>query len=198
MIVLVTGGASSGKSALAEQMALSLTGPHVYLATMNGQGEAARERVARHRALRAGKGFETIERESDLAGLELPAQLRYGTVLVEDVGNLVANALFAPDGLASEAGSGDPGGFFARIATDDEFARAYAQRLAGDILSLVGQCANLVVVTNEVGCDGVRYDDATHAYLVLLGAVSCSLAEKADTVCESACGLPIVTKGVRI
>ena len=198
MIVLVTGGASSGKSALAEQIALSLAGPHVYLATMSGQGEAARERIARHRALRAGKGFETVERESDLAGLELPKELRCGTILVEDVGNLVANALFASDGLAAGDGLGGPDGFFTRIAADDAFTRSCAQRLADDILSLAGQCANLVVVTNEVGCDGVRYDDATRAYLVLLGAVSCSLAEKANTVCESACGLPIVTKGVRI
>lgn len=71
MIAVVTGGAGSGKSALAEDIACTLagTGPLVYLATMIPSGTEAKARVARHRAKRAGRGFVTVERAHDLAGL---------------------------------------------------------------------------------------------------------------------------------
>ena len=96
MIVLVTGGASSGKSAFAERVACALPAPHVYLATMQGAGAEAAARIERHRALRAGKGFETVECPNMLESLahsgSLPDQ---GTVLLEDLGNLAANEMFA-------------------------------------------------------------------------------------------------------
>ena len=55
MMILVTGGASSGKSAYAEQVACALPAPHFYLAAMKPFGEEGARRIARHRALRAGK-----------------------------------------------------------------------------------------------------------------------------------------------
>ena len=61
MMILVTGGASSGKSAYAEQLACSLPGSRYYLAAMKPFGEEGARRIARHRALRAGKGFVTVE-----------------------------------------------------------------------------------------------------------------------------------------
>ena len=64
MLILVTGGSGSGKSAFAEQKAVSLAagGELVYLATMQVYGEEGKKKVERHRQLRRGKGFETIER----------------------------------------------------------------------------------------------------------------------------------------
>ena len=58
------GGSGSGKSAFAEQKAVSLAagGELVYLATMQVYGEEGKKKVERHRQLRRGKGFETIER----------------------------------------------------------------------------------------------------------------------------------------
>ena len=67
MIVLVTGGASSGKSAYAERVACSFAGERVYLAAMKPFGEEGARRIARHRALRAGKGFSTVECYDGLA-----------------------------------------------------------------------------------------------------------------------------------
>ena len=69
-------------------------GARLYLATMQPFGAAAQARIARHRALRRGKGFETVERPLGLAGLELPQ--RYDGILLEDLGNLLANELFDP------------------------------------------------------------------------------------------------------
>ena len=63
--VLVLGAAGSGKSAYAEQLcvgsARTLRAGSLYLATMPSGGEDARRRIERHRKLREGKGFETLE-----------------------------------------------------------------------------------------------------------------------------------------
>ena len=63
MMVLVTGASGSGKSEYAEGVAVKLAGKGnlYYLATMRVYGEEGARRVERHRKLRAGKGFQTVE-----------------------------------------------------------------------------------------------------------------------------------------
>ena len=96
MLILVTGGAASGKSEHAERLVCEKAQSRLYLATMQPFGKSAEARIARHRALRAGKGFATVERTLDLANLRLSRQ--YDGILLEDLGNLLANELFAPEG----------------------------------------------------------------------------------------------------
>ena len=72
MITLITGGSGCGKSTYAESRMLSYSLPRVYVATMIPCGEDAARRIARHRQLRAGKGFETLEKGVDVGGLPLP------------------------------------------------------------------------------------------------------------------------------
>lgn len=98
MLVLVTGGAASGKSEVAERIALALPGPHWYAAAMMRGGAEAGVRIARHRAMRAGKGFRTLELQDS------PALPQGGTLLLEDLGNLLANGWEGrlPDMLACE------------------------------------------------------------------------------------------------
>ena len=170
MIVLVTGGASSGKSAFAERVACALPAPRVYLATMQGAGAEAAARIERHRALRAGKGFDTVECERELESSDALARIPHdATVLLEDLGNLAANELFAPQPRTADA------------------------VLAG-IDALVARCAHLVIVTNEIGSDGVGYDEGTRSYLEYLGALACACAARADIVVEVTASLPQIVK----
>ena len=98
MITLVIGGAASGKSEYAEELVLkSEARPRIYLATMELFGEEARRRVEKHRAMRAAKDFRTLERYTGLPGIEVPAG---SAVLLECLGNLCANELYSPDGVA--------------------------------------------------------------------------------------------------
>ena len=101
MLILVTGGAASGKSEHAERLVCEKAQSRLYLATMQPFGKSAEARIARHRALRAGKGFATVERTLDLANLRLSRQ--YDGILLEDLGNLLANELFAPEGALLQA-----------------------------------------------------------------------------------------------
>ena len=100
MMILVNGGSSSGKSAFAE----SLIGkqaemdprqqPSWYLATMIAWDEECRERIRKHREMRAKKNFMTIECPMDLFKVETPAGSR---CLLECVSNLAANEMYHQD-----------------------------------------------------------------------------------------------------
>ena len=132
-VTLVIGAAASGKSAYAESLCLGHDGPRVYLATMEPFGEEGARRIARHRALREGKGFSTLERTRDV-GAAVPGLPRGCTLLLEDVGNLVANELFAEGGLSPR----DPASYTVVVTVDvfadgmryDEGTEAWRRALA--------------------------------------------------------------------
>ena len=171
MLILVTGGSASGKSAHAERLLCEhAAGSRLYLATMQPFGAAAQKRIARHRALRQGKGFETVERPLGLAGLELPR--RYDGILLEDLGNLLANELFAPEG-AKDA--------------------AFGSILAG-IERLQDCCETLVIVTNEIFSDSLPYPPETMQYIGLLGRLNAALCARAQAAYESVCGILLPIK----
>lgn len=170
MLSLVIGGAGSGKSAYAERLAAHSSGPRVYLATMQVYDAESRARVQRHRALRAGRGFLTIERPLNLAALRLPP---CRTVLLEDLSNLAANERYDPDGAGEGA----------------------LEAVEAGVRQLAQQCGHLIVVSNEIFTGGSRYAGDTAAYLRLLAEANRRLAAQADNVCEVAAGLPCCCKG---
>ena len=171
MLILVTGGAASGKSAHAERLLCEAApSSRLYLATMQPFGAAAQARIARHCALRQGKGFETIERPLDLA--ELALSQHYDGILLEDLGNLLANEIFAPEG------AGDA---------------AFGSTLAG-IDHLQDCCETLVIVTNEIFSDGLPYPPETVQYIGLLGQLNAALCARAEAVYESVCGILLPVK----
>lgn len=169
-MILLTGGSGCGKSSYAEKVCMSMQTPRYYIAAMKPYGPGGAEKVARHRQMRSGKGFETFERYVDLAGLKLPER---GTALLECICNLTANEMFDEDGNYS-----DP----------------CARVLAG-VDALRAQCDTLVVVTNDVGSDGGDYGEATRAYMEAVGRINARLAAEADVVCELVCGIPLALKG---
>ena len=62
------------------------------------------------------------------------------------------------------------------------------------IASIREQCANLIVVTNEVFSDGAVFDEWTTQYLECLGSVNCAMARDADCVAEIVYGIPVILK----
>ena len=66
MTTLITGGAKCGKSRLAEKLLDRFDGNKFYVATMMPYGSEAHTAIERHRRLRAGKGFETIDKYTGL------------------------------------------------------------------------------------------------------------------------------------
>ena len=169
MLILVTGGAASGKSEFAERLCMHFPAPYYYIATMQPYGKEGEMRIKRHRELRKGKGFTTIERYVDIGGIELPEK---GTALLECIGNLTANEMFRDCNAVNPS--------------DD---------VISGILRLYEGCKNLVVVSNEVGSDGVEYDESTRGYIDALGRINAEIAKSADAVFEVCAGIPIKLKG---
>lgn len=170
MRILLTGGSANGKSTYAEALAVRLGKPLYYIAAMMPYGEEGDRRIARHRSMRAEKGFDTYERYTGLSGLVLPAR---GTALLECLCNLTANEMFEP------AGAG----------------KAASEAVLRGVETLSRQCQHLIVVTNDVGADGGGYDRQTSAYIETLGRINCTLAEQFDRVYELCCGIPLPLKG---
>ncbi|MCR5160835.1 MAG: bifunctional adenosylcobinamide kinase/adenosylcobinamide-phosphate guanylyltransferase [Lachnospiraceae bacterium] len=173
MFILVTGGSGSGKSAYAEECACAAGCRHMYyIAAMICHDDESRERVRRHREARSGKGFVTIERYTDLAGLRLPDSNEGVCVLLECMSNLTANEMF------DKNGSGD----------------GAEEAVKAGIDSLLKQCDNLVVVTNEIFSDGILYDSDTEKYRQVLAGINSYLASLADRVVEVVFGIPVILK----
>ncbi len=166
MIVLLTGGSCCGKSTYAEKLIAAMPKRNrVYIATMQVYDEESVKRVARHRAQRADKGFETIERQKDIGGLAIAPG---GTALLEDLPNLLANEMF---------GGGNPG------------------RILPGLESLARQSEILVIVSGNVFSDGIRYDESTQDYIRQLAALNSQIAQRADTVAEVVYSIPVAVKG---
>lgn len=209
MRVLVTGAASSGKSAWAEARAMGLAAPRTYVATMAPAGREAAARIRRHRELRRGKGFRTVElfgadagpdpvagpgaagTGPDVGALLDSLGLQGGCALVEDLGNLLANRLFSPDG--------------AEVAPELALERA-----EGDLEAVYARFDDVVVVGCEVGCEGVDClvpgaaralagpgDPrlATERYVRLLGMLACRVARGSDEVVEVVASRPNYLRG---
>ncbi|MCR4738790.1 MAG: bifunctional adenosylcobinamide kinase/adenosylcobinamide-phosphate guanylyltransferase [Lachnospiraceae bacterium] len=173
MRFLVIGQANSGKSALAEELAVGTGDRHrIYLATMKVCDEEGEKRVRRHRESREGKGFITIEKESDIPEiLKDIAEPEDTTVLLECVSNLVGNEMHKD---RKKQNPGENG-----MYNDDK--EIFADRIAEDIGKLSDNVHNLIIVTNEYPCEE-GYDDETRMYVELLNMVNDRLMAKADRI----------------
>lgn len=167
-MLLILGENGSGKSAYAESLVRQMpNAQRVYIATMLPYGEEGRARVEKHRAQRAGDGYETIEAPRHLAALRPGAD---AVVLLEDVANLVANILFDTEA---------PGG---------------AAEAVWEIESLRAHCQTLVIVSIH-GLDGAGYTGETRDYIAAIRAVNEALFLQADTVVEIQDGRAAAVKG---
>lgn len=169
-IILVTGGARSGKSRLAEGIASACGEPLGYVATGRaGDGEMA-ERIARHQACR-GLEWQTMEEPLRLKEVILGHDGYFKAMLVDCVTFWLSNLLFAHDD--------------ARLVLDEVKDLAAA---------LPGLATPLILVTNEVGGGIVPENALARTFRDLAGEANQILAATADEVHMAVCGLPLRLK----
>ncbi len=164
---LFLGGASSGKSALAELLVKSQPGPHVYLATAQALDNEMRLKILKHRADR-GTDWQTIEAPLDLDGAlaKIPAG---GVVLLDCATFWLSNHLLAESNVATETNA---------------------------LMAALTSCrAPVVVVSNEVG-QGIVPDNAlARKFRDAQGRLNQRLSAEAELVMFVTAGLPSVLKG---
>ena len=171
MLELVTGGSGSGKSAYAESRICEWnrqdSNPLFYIATMYPYGEETEKKIERHRILRKGKGFETLEWYTGLKQHLEEGSLKGADVLLECMSNLVANEMYMESGAGCHA----------------------EQAILEGIRELNQQCSNLVIVTNEVFSESVQDSSEMKEYKRILGRINCEIAAMADQVTEVIYGI---------
>jgi adenosylcobinamide kinase/adenosylcobinamide-phosphate guanylyltransferase len=171
MMYLITGGSGSGKSAFAEETIVSFgEGTRIYIATMYPFDRESDKRIARHRKMRAGKGFETLECYTGLKDLEIPKD---SIVLLECMSNLTANEMFQENGAHEHT----------------------VEAILAGVRHLRKQAKHLVIVTNEIFSEAASYEGETETYQQYLGEINCRLAEMANQVVEVVYGIPVRLKG---
>lgn len=176
MMEVVTGGSGSGKSAYAEDRICRLyeqegrRGALYYIAAMYPEGRETKQKIERHRQMRAGKGFETKEWHMDLKGrLMEDTEFQEGScVLAECMSNLMANEMYMDGGAGEET----------------------VNAVLEGIRCLRKRCSHLVVVTNEVFSESVPDSEEMKKYKKFLGEINRRLAQEADRLTEVVFGIP--------
>lgn len=168
MLTVITGGSKCGKSSIAEDILSRSACRKIYIATMEPYCEEAHTAIERHRQMRLGKGFETVEKYTDIHEIDIPESCG---VLLECACNLMANEMFS-------AGENEP-----------------VSKIIKGIEKLEERASELIIVTNSVGEDGIDYSNETMDYIKNMGILNCALSKRADRVIEAVYGIPVMLKG---
>jgi len=170
-VTFITGGARSGKSRLAEELALAHGGPLLYVATgCPCDGEMA-ERIRRHRQ-RRGDAWQTIEEPLALVEVLQGHDGYFSATLVDCVTLWITNLLFHH--------GENPGPVLAEV-----------RRLAELFPALQSP---LILVTNEVGMGIVPDNLLARTFRDLAGEANEILAAAADEAYVLFSGLPLKLK----
>ncbi len=169
-LILVLGGARSGKSAYAARTAKALSASPVYLATSRVSDADFAARVARHRAER-GPEWTTVEEPRHIARADLAGRV----VVVDCVTLWLTN-------LCSEA----------RWDTEAALAAARAEL---DLLAAID--ATWIFVSNELGMAPHAEHEVTRKFVDAAGFLNQDLGRRASRVLLMVAGLPLAVKGPR-
>ncbi|MCV2882727.1 bifunctional adenosylcobinamide kinase/adenosylcobinamide-phosphate guanylyltransferase [Actibacterium sp. XHP0104] len=164
--ILITGGARSGKSALAEARVLALGSPAIYVATAQVLDAEMADRVATHQA-RRGPEWQVVQEH-----LNLVQTLREtdggGPRLVDCLTLWLTNLMLAERDWRAEI----------------------------DVLieALPALSSPVVLVTNEVGAGIVPENALARAFRDAAGLLNQRVAAISDEVTLAVCGLPLKVK----
>ncbi len=179
--ILLIGGARSGKSRFAQELALRSGKPVLFVATAEAGDEEMRQRIEEHRKARP-PDWSTLEVTSHV-GSRISGAIGGAQVVIVDCITLLVNNVFSQ--CADQ--------------TDGHIDAPLVERaVTGEVAELI-QCFNrfearFIVVTNEVGMGLVPDNQMGRLYRDLLGKANHLLAEQASEVYLMVAGLPVRIK----
>lgn len=170
-LILVTGGARSGKSTFARNLAEGVDGKKAFIATAEARDREMKKRILLHKKERPA-GWDTIEEPLRLEQTLKRCGSRYDMLLIDCLTLWIANLL----------GRGM-----------DEKA---ILKKTGTLLAGCRQIpSRVIVVTNEVGMSIVPTNKLARLYRDLVGKANQQIAGEADAVYFLVSGIPITLKG---
>jgi len=166
-ITFITGGARSGKSSFAQQMAESASPNPVYLATARVWDEDFRLRIERHQSDR-GPHWINIEEEKQLSDCEVEGQ----TVLLDCITLWLTNIFF-----------------------DNQFDMDRSlEEAKAEWNRFVQKEMNLIVVSNELGMGVHPIEESARKFADLQGWMNQYIAQQASQVFLMISGIPVKIK----
>lgn len=166
-ITLILGGARSGKSRLAEELAQKRNGRLVYIATAEPWDEEMRTRIAEHKA-RRGDRWHDIEAPIAIAEVLRALPVDTGAVLVDCLTLWLSNLMHANRDIAAET--------------------------AGLLAALDVVRFPVLLVSNEVGLGIVPDNKLARDFRDHQGRLNQAVATRADHAVFMAAGLPLILK----
>ncbi|MCD6152401.1 MAG: bifunctional adenosylcobinamide kinase/adenosylcobinamide-phosphate guanylyltransferase [Syntrophobacterales bacterium] len=171
MIIFVTGGARSGKSDFAQDMAEKIEGKRVFVATAQAFDEEMAERIQKHQENR-GTRWDALEEPINLGGAIRSILGQYKTILVDCLTVWMSNLLLEYQDQ-NERISEIVDDFFSGLSESDE---------------------TIIVVSNEVGMGIVPDNKLARDYRDQLGFLNQRMARRADDVYVLFSGIPVKIK----
>ena len=179
-LILILGGARSGKSGFAQQLAQACSDeehrPVVYIATAEAGDDHMRQRIERHRRGRPS-GWETVEAPQNVVAAIEAAGDSAAAIIVDCLTLWISNLLLAGGEEFNEA----------QAASREE---AILDEV--EALTLAARKANsrVIVVSNEVGMGIVPLTRLGRIFRDIAGRANQALAQAADEVYVMWAGLP--------
>ncbi len=175
--ILILGGARSGKSHFAQELALKSNLPVLFVATATAGDEEMRQRIAAHKKNRPVT-WKTLEAETHIGNQILQNIGGVQTVVVDCI-TLLVNNIF-------------------RQYNEDVKACLLEKGVVAEINELIDcidrASVDFIIVSNEVGLGLVPADRVSRLYRDLLGKANQMLAKRVDEVYLMVAGLPILIK----
>src|SRR5690606_19203646 len=169
MIKLIIGGARSGKSRYAEQLATASKKSVLYIATATAIDDEMRARIAHHQQQRPAS-WKLIESQLDLVNVLIEESSKHQTILVDCLTLWLNNQLF-------------------------HFPNQDFSNLYDSLISCVrASTADIIFVANEVGLGIIPLGEINRRFVDEAGRLNQQLAAAADEVFFIAAGLPLPLK----
>jgi adenosylcobinamide kinase/adenosylcobinamide-phosphate guanylyltransferase len=181
ILTLLIGGAGSGKSHFAQELALKLGGPVLFVATATAGDEEMLQRIDQHRKKRPSD-WSTLEVTTEV-GKNIAEKIGGARVVIVDCITLLANNIFSQH--SDQAG-------------EPIDIPLIEKRLDAEIDGLI-ECtshvdAHFIIVTNEVGLGLVPPSRLGRLYRDLLARANQRLAGAAGEVYLMVAGLAVAIK----
>jgi adenosylcobinamide kinase/adenosylcobinamide-phosphate guanylyltransferase len=175
--ILITGGARSGKSTYAQELARKSSLPVLFVATAEAGDEDMARRIEAHRKSRPA-WWQTLEVTSGL-GQKITENIGRAGVVIIDCITLLVNNIFQQYDETSDAG---------------QMEKAVVAEIEALIKCMENSRARFIIVTNEVGLGIVPADRVSRIYRDTLGKANQMLAEHAGEVYLMVAGIPVAVK----
>lgn len=183
-IVLVTGGARSGKSNFAEKLCIDQNNSTAYIATSIPFDDEMKDRVKKHKESRP-QNWNTYEIYKDIYSIIKEISNKHETVILDCVTLLVNNLMFTYDMDIDKANQEE-------INELEKYIKDQVKKLIEEIKK-----TNLyfVVVTNELGMAVVPANKLSRVYTDIVGRINQQIASQSDEVYFVVSGIPMKIKG---